>query len=237
MRRIVLVGLATALLGTTSVQAADALTSLYSPTPAAQSFDWSGAYIGVVGGLGMWNSTFSDFDEEISYDGVDLSGWGGSLGATVGYNVQMGSMVVGVEGDVNWSNFGVSFYDDSYGTQHDRAWNWYSTLRLRAGLAHDNTLVYATAGLAAVGVDFVGDYNPTNACGTYWGYCLDETVLGLALGGGVEMEVADSMSVKLEGLYIGLPTSYADEVYEDVEDAYAVSSSAFIARAGLNWRF
>ena len=237
MRRTILVGLATALLGTTSVQAADALTSLYSPTPAAQSFDWSGAYIGVVGGLGMWNSTFSDFDENMSYGSVDLSGWGGSLGATMGYNVQMGSVVVGVEGDVNWSNLGASFYDNNYDAQHDRVWNWYSTLRLRAGLAQDNALFYATAGLAAVGVDFVGDDSPPNACGDDYGYCLDETVLGLALGGGVEMEVADNMSVKLEGLYIGLPTSYADDEYAGDEDAYAVSSSAFIARAGLNWRF
>jgi outer membrane immunogenic protein len=145
--------------------------------------------------------------------------------------------VFGLEGDINWSGFGSDFNDVTYGTQHTRDWEWFSTLRLRAGLTTGDALFYATGGVAAVGVNFKGDYDPENDCGDYYGYCLNETQFGLALGGGVEYAFTENMSVKLEGLWIGLPSTAVDDPYNADTDAYTVSSSVAMVRAGLNFSF
>ncbi|MBN9317021.1 MAG: porin family protein [Devosia sp.] len=229
--------IAALLLTTSASYAADLMDEVYVPDVAAGVEDWSGFYVGGTVGGGLFSSTFSDFDENISYGSVDLSDWGFSAGGTVGMNAQFGSGVVGIEADLNWSNLGASFYDNLYDTDHERMWDWYSTVRLRAGLAVDKTLFYATAGLAAVQVNFKGDYSPENDCGDYDGYCLEELQFGLAAGVGVEYMVSDNVSVKVEGLYVGLPTTYVDDDYDDDVDAYAVSSSAAIVRAGFNFHF
>lgn len=216
--------------------AADALPDIYVPEPAAVE-DWSGFYLGGVAGAGLFSSSMVDNDENISYGYSDLTDWGGSAGVTAGYNVQFGAGVIGVEADINWSSFSNSFYDSNYDTQHDRSWEWYSTIRARAGVAVDQALFYATAGVVIAGIDFKGDYDPENACGDYYGYCLAETQFGLALGAGAEFMVSDNMSVKLEGLYLGLPTSFADDVYDAEPDNYQLASNVFVARAGVNFHF
>lgn len=215
--------------------AADAPTEMYLPDASAVE-DWSGFYLGAVAGAGLFTSTMVDNDENISYGYSDLTDWGGSAGATAGYNAQFGAGVVGIEADINWSSFSNSFYD-AYDTQHDRSWQWYSTIRARAGLAVDQALFYATAGLVIASLDFKGDYDPPNDCGDYSGYCLTGMQVGLAVGAGAEFMVSDNMSVKLEGLYLGLPTSYADDVYEDEPNNYQLASHVFVARAGVNFHF
>lgn len=215
--------------------AADAPTEMYLPDAAAVE-DWSGFYLGAVAGAGLFTSTMVDNDENISYGYSDLTDWGGSAGATAGYNAQFGAGVVGIEADINWSSFSNSFYD-AYDTQHDRSWQWYSTIRARAGLAVDQALFYATAGLVIASLDFKGDYDPPNDCGDYSGYCLTGMQVGLAVGAGAEFMVSDNMSVKLEGLYLGLPTSYADDVYQGDPNNYQLASHVFVARAGVNFHF
>lgn len=216
--------------------AADALTEMYVP-PAESVQDWSGFYLGAVAGGGLFNSTMVDTGENISYGYSDLTDWAGSVGLAAGYNAQFGAGVVGVEADINWAGFNNSFYDASYDTQHDRSWDWYATIRARAGVAVDNAYFYGTAGVVIANVNLKGDYDPENDCGDYYGYCVNETQFGLALGAGAEFMVSDNMSVKLEGLYLGLPTSYADDVYDGDVDNYQLASQAFVARAGLNFHF
>lgn len=217
--------------------AADAVVYDGPPVAVNDSFNWSGVYVGLVGSAGLFDSTMSDSNENISYGSYDLSDWGWSGGVTLGYNQQFGNAVIGVEGDINWSGFDSDSYDDPYDTQHDRSWDWYSTLRLRAGLAMDRTMIYATGGVAFVGIDFKGDYDPSNACGDYYGYCLDETVVGVALGGGVEHAFTDNISVKGELMWIGLPDEAVDDEYNDDVDNYHVKSSVTMARIGINYRF
>jgi outer membrane immunogenic protein len=228
--------LAVSLALSASAFAADLQSELYVPEAAAVE-DWSGFYLGGVVGAGLFTSTMVDNDENISYGYSDLTDWGGSAGVTAGYNVQFGAGVVGVEADINWSSFSNSFYDEAYDTQHDRSWEWYSTIRGRAGLAVDKALFYGTAGLVIASLDFKGDYDPENDCGDYYGYCLTGTQVGLALGAGAEFMVSDNLSVKVEGLYLGLPTSMADDVYTEDANNYQLESHVFVARAGLNLHF
>jgi outer membrane immunogenic protein len=220
------------------------------PAPAsaaeavADAYDWTGAYVGAVAGAGLFDTNFNDASENISYGSLDISDWGWAAGLTVGGNWQSGSMVLGIEADFNWSNFEIDELHNAYSgnfnggpTQHDRSWEWFATLRGRAGLAVDQTLLYVTGGLALVEVDFKGDYDPPNACGQDYGYCLEKRMVGLAVGAGAEFGMGEHASLKLEGLWIGLPTETADDVFDNDEDNYHVNSSVALARVGLNWRF
>ena len=91
-----------ALLGFAAVapaQAADlSVAPLYKAPPvvAAPAYNWSGFYVGLNGG-GGWGT--SNWD---SAGSLNLSG--AVAGGTAGLNWQMGHAVLGLEGDIDWSN-------------------------------------------------------------------------------------------------------------------------------------
>jgi len=111
-------------------------------------------------------------------------------------------------------------------------WDWFGTLRLRGGVAVDQALVYVTAGVAAVGANYF--YGWTTPPDPAFDVVSDDVQYGFTAGAGVEYALSDSMSVKLEYLYLGLPTTSVTEVDEST---YDFTSSAHIARAGLNFHF
>src|SRR5437016_1047173 len=102
MRGILLLS-AAVLAVSTSANAAD-LRPAPMPTKAppvayvTPPFSWTGFYIGVNGG-GGWGSSHSDLTGHTSTSG-------GMAGGTVGYNLQMGSWVFGLEADIDWSDIG-----------------------------------------------------------------------------------------------------------------------------------
>jgi len=138
MKKILLSSVA--LLGLTAGAMAADLPSRRAPAPivaAVPVFTWTGFYVGVNAGYG-WNS-----DDEVTIDGVtfELDNEGGFVGgAQVGYNYQIGSFVVGLEGDIQYADFGG---DDDFSSS-----DWFGTARARAGVAFDRALVYATGGFA-----------------------------------------------------------------------------------------
>src|SRR6185437_10970132 len=75
---------------------------MYSPVPVAS---WDGAYFGVQGGAAR-RDTLVKFDPTlnifVAQDSRDLSKTGGTAGALLGYNLQQGNFVYGLEGDWNW---------------------------------------------------------------------------------------------------------------------------------------
>ena len=88
------------LLCASGAMAADlSVAPLYKAPPAtAPAYDWSGFYAGVNGGGGWghswWNANATGFPVS-----------GGQVGGTAGYNWQLGGVVLGVEGDLDWSGF------------------------------------------------------------------------------------------------------------------------------------
>jgi len=58
-------------------------------------YNWTGFYIGINGGGGWGESQWDGLNK------FDLSG--GMIGGTIGYNWQAGQIVVGAEGDIDWS--------------------------------------------------------------------------------------------------------------------------------------
>jgi outer membrane immunogenic protein len=78
-------------------------------------YDWTGLHVGITGG-----GAFNDHDASFEFVNIDpadqvglphsaaLTSNGGSVGGEIGYDVQTGGWVVGVEGDFSWTNFGDS---------------------------------------------------------------------------------------------------------------------------------
>jgi len=189
--------------------AADLLMRAAPPAPiiaAAPIFTWTGFYVGVNAGFG-WSD--DDFD---SVDLADDDNDGGFVGgAQVGYNYQIGSFVVGLEGDIQYADFGGDdrFDFDNDGIVDDDFNNsdWFGTVRARAGVAFDRALIYATGGFA-----FADDAN------------------GWTVGGGVEYAFTNNLSAKIEGLYVNLDN-------DDDFPGFDGETDFGVVRAGLNFRF
>jgi outer membrane immunogenic protein len=170
---------------------------------AAPLFTWTGFYVGVNAGYGWSND---DFDSVDLADEDDDGGFVG--GAQVGYNYQIGSFVVGLEGDIQYADFGSegAFVVNGATYDLDRS-DWFGTVRARAGVAFDRALIYATGGFA-----FADDAN------------------GWTVGGGVEYAFTNNLSAKIEGLYVNLDN-------DDDFPGFDGETDFGVIRAGLNFRF
>src|SRR5690606_24236959 len=127
--------------------------------PPPPPFSWTGFYAGVHAGYawGGQDDNQSNLFEDIvpqAADSFDMDGFLG--GVHGGYNWQMDQFVFGVEGDIDYTNIkgseGYAGYvpsmDDYLVGSLELESNWQASLRLRAGYAVDNFLVYATGGVA-----------------------------------------------------------------------------------------
>ena len=106
----------------------------------AAVYNWTGFYLGINGGGGWGRSQWD------GVDGFDVSG--GLIGGTIGYNWQVGQLVIGAEGDIDWSGMGGTstvLCPPGCTTRND----WLATVRGRVGYAFDRFLPYLTGGLAS----------------------------------------------------------------------------------------
>jgi len=226
--------LATSVL-TGSAMAADMPTK--SPVYRPEAISWSGFYVGAVAGAGIVTPQFGSPTNQSLFGEFHAGDRAFTGGGTLGYNWQWASGVFGIEADFNWTSFDRSLLNHpGGGAQFDAKWNWFSTMRARAGLALDRTLVYATAGVAIVDLDY-RVFNPNIGCNpSSENNCakLSKTEVGLALGAGAEYALANNWSFKTEYLYIRLPTRDIDV---GGDDKFQYKTDAHFARVGLNYRF
>lgn len=217
MNKFALIAVA-GVLSTTAVSAAD-LAVAYQPTTVAYSpssaFNWSGFYAGVNGGYG-WG--------EFSQAGaVPLDQLKGVLGGVqVGYNYDLGGLVLGVEGDFQLANVKHTPVGGSFAIEQ------FGTVRARAGLAVDRFLPYVTGGLA------VANANVNNS-GVAPAYNENKVHVGWTVGAGVEFAATDNITLKTEYLYADFgKASYAGPAGGTGGD---INVRAHIVRAGVNFKF
>ena len=193
---------------------------------------WTGCYVGIEGG-GNWGSSSADSALGLKVDSHRLSG--GLVGGTLGCNYQVGTWVLGVEGDYSWTNkdgsenlapgFVITFSE----TAKER---WISTLRGRVGYAFNNGwLIYATGGGAWARFD-VNEYN---TAGTLVG-ADSHTMSGGTVGGGIEWMFAPRWSAKAEYLYVRFSNKDFLNGFAGVTpETRSLRDNIF--RVGLNYKF
>lgn len=218
MKKLLLAGVALIALGVASASAADIQRRQAMPTKAmpyvAPPYNWTGFYVGINGGGGWGRSDFSD-----PFAAGSFKTSGGLVGGTLGYNWQIGQAVVGLEGDIDWSNIRGSVICGAV-TSCETKNDWLGTARGRLGYAFDRFMPYVTGGLA------VGDIK-TSIAGVGSAH---DTKAGWTLGGGIEAAIAGPWTAKVEYLYVDLGRSNS-VLGSDAK------FNANVVRAGLNYRF
>ncbi len=203
---------AAVLMGAGAAQAADAIVAQpYEPSPATYVaptpvLDWSGVYVG-----GALNWDWGTFDE----GDFDADGWGGTLFG--GYNMQNGSIVYGVEGDLATSNQSQTV---TPGIKMEQGFN--GSLRGRLGYALDPVLVYGTAGLAGSRLEAKQAGDKDTQMG--WGW---------TVGAGVEAMVTENISARVEYRY----TDYGDQDFKLNGSKYKRSFEENTVKVGLGVHF
>jgi outer membrane immunogenic protein len=149
------------------------------------------------------------------------------VGGTIGYNYQLGSWVLGLEGDWDWADIKDSVACGAFTCETKNS--WLATARGRIGYAFDRWLPYFTGGVAFGKVEANGS-NPA-ATGA------SDTRTGWTVGGGLEYAFLGNWSAKIEYLYVDLGsfncgTSCAVGVVSN-----DVDFKTNIIRAGLNYKF
>ncbi len=241
--------------------AADRLSNFESRVAA----DWSGAYAGAFGGMGIstGRAALGDYSgvllpADVSYGlfptQIDGRHNGGAFGVSGGVNFQSGAFVTGIEADLGYlstrAHHAFSRLDDTHvvapwdintNTRYETEFGAIGTLRARGGYAFGDTLVFATAGLAVGKVSnrFALALPEIGYASPDWS--ASGIRAGYAVGVGIEQRLSSSVSLKFETLYV----NFADRTVMGIDSVafpgesigYRFRNDVFMPRLGLNVKF
>ncbi len=223
-----------------------------APEPVFQAvpiFTWTGFYVGINGGY-IFDGGRSQLTGSPALLATGLApagnvktlGDGFTIGGTLGYNYQIGSVVVGLETDLNYVDLGktVTTAIGPLATTLSQDATYLGTLRGRLGFTFDRVLIYATGGLA------YGNQESSTAIaglGGLWAGSKSETRFGYTVGAGLEYAFDRNWSAKIEYLYYDLGKSnydspqFAGPVLPGVFGSTKAENKGNLVRAGINYRF
>ena len=217
MKRLLLVGAALSV--ATAASAADMQARPYSKAPPAAvvaAYNWSGFYIGAMGGYG-WDSGNSS---------------GGFGGGTIGYNWQFpgSQFVFGIEVDAAGAGIKDSLTADIGGgilATEELKINSFGSVTGRAGFAMDAALIYAKGGFAwANRKDSISAFGMTISD--------SQSHTGYTLGGGLEYLFTPNWSAKGEYMF----TSLGSKTYNLGGDLFDSGTIDFhTIKVGVNYHF
>ncbi len=240
-------------------------TKAVAPAPVT---NWSGLYIG--GNLGYgWGSGNTDVSflptpAEFAFNNTTLGARSSGVigGAQLGYNWQIGSLVTGLEADIQGSGIKgsarapaiptfvpVGSFESSLSSEHKLS--WFGTVRGRLGVTvTPELLLYGTGGLAYGRVDASANWFDFEDFGGGEHFQaqapagVSKTKVGWTAGAGAEWMFARNWSAKLEYLYVDLGSESAigDETANQVlflpfAVGYTWHTRENIARVGVNYHF
>ncbi len=229
MKKLLLAGAAFASMMAGAAHAADLprRSAPVAPAPIAAIpvFTWTGFYAGVNAGYGFGSNDndarvyTTDGDVWFPVTG-DNEGFVG--GGQIGFNYQIGTIVLGLETDLQYADLGDRGSFDVDGTTYQTrdADDYFGTLRGRLGVAFDRFMIYGTGGLA------YGDVGPFGTDGIGW-----------TAGGGVEYAFTNNITAKIEGLYVSLDRDRTPFTAGDVTYRARGQEEFGVVRAGLNFKF
>ena len=245
----------------------------YSPPPPLAN--WTGFYVGLNAGY-SWsrlNNTLLTTNGTPGYfglppvvdviPGVNATGTGDlddssfTGGLQLGYNIQSGQFVYGIEGDINWlrhePSFGGTFpYSNGVGAYNltvSSSIDWLATIRGRLGMAvgaTGNTLLYVTGGLALTEIKFDQNFSEppftSPPFGTPQGASISSVKAGWTVGAGVECMIGGNWSAKAEYLFAQFDPGDTSGSFAGLGRFATLSNSLshldlHVARVGLNYKF
>jgi outer membrane immunogenic protein len=244
-------GLAVAALAMTSLaqaadlpQRMDAPAQVYTKAPMAAYYSWAGFYAGLNIGYGFGTArediTFPSIPPTTASTSESLKGIVG--GGQLGFNMQNGAFVWGLETDIQYSGQKASTDTPCIATtcgvgntftETDKL-TWFGTTRGRLGFAADRILIYGTGGVAYGAASAQGCVNNGIGCATL----SSTTKFGWTAGAGVEGALADRWTWRVEFLYLDFGKSNNTTVIPlvgTVASSTRVTDS--VIRTGLNFRF
>ena len=249
--------------------------SFADTTPATttkSTYDWTGVYVGgFVGGASGANGTNSSTTNTTQYrypspqqSNSSNYSTGGSFmgGGTVGYNWQIPKTpyLIGLEGEYGYlslsgsSQSSSSAGGSSVNTQSKTTIGsdyGYGLVGGRIGYALDRSLFYVKSGAVFT------QTNTTNSMsGAYYSIASNagssnsrDTTTGYAIGGGVEYAPTyynnKNLTVKVEYLYFGIPTSSSSSSQAASDGGYFTQDTSYnnttggisTAKIGVNYKF
>jgi opacity protein-like surface antigen len=203
----------------------------------SHTYDWTGPYIGAFAGM-TWGDQ-SQFTP--AFDTHDHPRFAGYLGGgQVGYNVQTGRWVLGVEGDYGLTNATggkscVGGSDAFLFTCEGEVAHRLASLTARLGYTWGRALLYAKGGVAAGEVTVQISDNtgglllfPPVTGTTKW-------LTGWTVGGGIEFALTDKWSAKAEYMHYDLGAgNFPIDVGAAVVNAHTWGD---VVRIGVNYHF
>jgi outer membrane immunogenic protein len=186
------------------------------PEPMPSPFTWAGYYVGVHAGYG-WSSI--DWQEGAFVGNHD--GEGLLAGGQIGFNLQTGRLVYGIEADAT-----ASWVEGANSCCGHNVEFLYS-VRARLGLSSDDNrwLFYVTGGAAWADVDY-GSVGSGHS----------DTHFGWVAGAGVERALAPNLTARLEYLYYDFDSLSAPAGSLGV-GATELDPTLQTVRFGLNYKF
>jgi outer membrane immunogenic protein len=199
----------------------------YSKSPVlAAAYNWTGFYVGAMGGYG-WSQNFHSGGTVVSTN--DLKG--GFAGGTVGYNWQApgSQFVLGLEVDAAWSDMK---HQEPFilGTTLEDRIRAMGSVTGRVGFAADAALFYVKGGYAWADNRLA----LLNGVGTSL-FSESRVHSGWTIGGGVEYGFTPNWSAKAEYMY----SSFTDSKYLPAltPGGVALGMDIHTAKVGINYRF
>jgi outer membrane immunogenic protein len=266
MKKVILAAAAASILFTGSASAADLRRPVAkAPVAVAPIFTWTGCYIG--GNVGYargdvsQNSTatpaFVQFQNSPAFTAAIVASShvtnhpdGVTVGGGVGCNYQTGAFVIGVEGDINYSDISFSQIRGPFPTPNSQphTWeesfrsNWFATIRGRAGVTFaERHLLYVTGGAA------FAEYNGFKALDfpgfvgfRYAGAVGDDHRVGWVVGVGWEYAFNNNWSAKAEYLHMDFGSQsvlaiQSGNLANNLQHNFKFRED--VVRVGLNYRF
>lgn len=270
------VGLSVGLTAAASAADLSRPAPVYTKAPLAVPFSWTGFYAGVSAGYGWSADDVDTTSTSISNPsaGATANAAAAALdfntkpngflgGGTLGYNLQSGQFVWGVETDLSWADIKgtnsqgtsvpiVGFPGDfvnSAGIAEQKT-DAFGTLRARLGFTPvERLLIYGTGGLAYGHIESNTNIAETTNVGATFSNAIGSASswrAGWTAGAGLEYAFAPHWSAKAEYLYYDLGTLTYDSTLTCTSAVcgpltVGVSSSADfkgnIVRGGINYHF
>jgi len=240
------------------IAAAIGKAPIYKAPPAAVpvAYNWTGFYLGGYAGTTWgsthWVSVFPPFNR------VNPDFAGVVAGGQIGYNYQIGHTVVGLEGDLGWTNAkGARSCPNQFFFTCENHMDWLSTVTGRLGYAWDRVLVYGKGGFATARVDERTSFNPDSqplfplflppaAPGNGFTdltppvpsvQSARRTPVGWTLGAGVEFGLTPNWSAKAEYLYYDLGRNTYTFTASTFTNTVTIRETGNLVRVGVNYRF